>query len=215
MGWLWKTSANGLSHVECDVNDSSNATRDSVQVCSMLHVAHVGVRRVTLVIVHNGLKDSVEGVLVVIHTYVAICSELLYQEVFSLHKKCLVHQCGSKRSISGRLEAHFWHFLQPFPVLPLWFDGRQDMVWRTAIFATSQCPSVHFLACPPCHDTKRPCSRGIFFKPSIFSVAPAEVRSSNIFSVFIGTAEPFQSRKKTSTATVWWNSCVRSIAGRR
>ena len=45
-----------------------------MQVCSILHVAHVVVRRVTLVIVHNGLND-VEGVLVVIHTfYVAICS---------------------------------------------------------------------------------------------------------------------------------------------
>ena len=39
-----------------------------MQVCSILHVAHVGVRRVTLVIVHNGLND-VEGVLVVIHTF--------------------------------------------------------------------------------------------------------------------------------------------------
>ena len=39
-----------------------------MQVCSILHVAHVGVRHVTLVIVHNGLND-VEGVLVVIHTF--------------------------------------------------------------------------------------------------------------------------------------------------
>ena len=40
-----------------------------MQVCLILHVAHVGVRRVTLVIVHNGLNDSVEGVLVVKHTF--------------------------------------------------------------------------------------------------------------------------------------------------
>ena len=40
-----------------------------MQVCSILHVAHVGVRRVTLVIVHNGLNESVEGVFVVIHTF--------------------------------------------------------------------------------------------------------------------------------------------------
>ena len=64
----------------CDVNESSNATRDSVQVCSILHVAHVHVRRVIHVIVHNGLT-VVEGVLVVVHTFtwpfvfcVAICS---------------------------------------------------------------------------------------------------------------------------------------------
>ena len=43
------------------MSDQTRNTKDSVQVCSVLHVAHVGVRRVTLVIVHNGL----EGVLVV------------------------------------------------------------------------------------------------------------------------------------------------------
>ena len=51
--------------MECDelLNED---TKDSVQVCSILHVAHVRVRRVTLVhIVHNGLNESVEGVLVV------------------------------------------------------------------------------------------------------------------------------------------------------
>ena len=40
----------------------------SVQVCSILHVAHVHVRRVIHVIVHNGLT-VVEGVLVVVHTF--------------------------------------------------------------------------------------------------------------------------------------------------
>ena len=51
------------------MNDQTRNTKDSVQVCSILHVAHVRVRRVTLVIVHNGLNESVEGVLVVIHTF--------------------------------------------------------------------------------------------------------------------------------------------------
>ena len=50
------------------MNESSNATRDSVQVCSILHVVRVYVRRVIHVIVHNGLTD-VEGVLVVVHTF--------------------------------------------------------------------------------------------------------------------------------------------------
>ena len=41
-----------------------------MQACSDLLVAHVGVRRVTLVhIVNNGLNESVEGVLVGIHTF--------------------------------------------------------------------------------------------------------------------------------------------------
>ena len=57
-----------MSHVECDVNDSSNATKDSVQVCSILHVVRVYVRRVIHVVVHNGLT-VVEGVLVVVHTF--------------------------------------------------------------------------------------------------------------------------------------------------
>ena len=49
------------------MNESNEDAKDSVQVCSILHVAHVHVRRVILVIVHYGLND-VEGVLVVIHT---------------------------------------------------------------------------------------------------------------------------------------------------
>ena len=69
------------------MNDQTRNTKDSVQVCSILHVAHVGVRRVTLVIVHNGHQD-VEGVLVVIHTFTQpFVRELLYQEVFSLQQQ--------------------------------------------------------------------------------------------------------------------------------
>ena len=41
------------------MSDQMRNTKDSVQVCSILHVAHVGVRRVTLVIVHNGHQDVV------------------------------------------------------------------------------------------------------------------------------------------------------------
>ena len=57
-----------LSQVECDVNESDEDTKDCVQVCSILHVAHVHVRRDIHVIVHNGL-NVVEGVLVVVHTF--------------------------------------------------------------------------------------------------------------------------------------------------
>ena len=60
------------------MNESNEDTKDSVQVCSIVHVAHVHVRRVMHVIVQNGFTD-VEGVLVIVHTfnvaiYVAICS---------------------------------------------------------------------------------------------------------------------------------------------
>ena len=50
------------------MNESYEDTKNCVQVCSILHVALVYVRRVILVIVHYGLTD-VEGVLVVIHTF--------------------------------------------------------------------------------------------------------------------------------------------------
>ena len=50
------------------MNDSSNATTDSVQLCSTLHLAHVFVRRVIHVIVHNG-ETIVDGVLVLVHTF--------------------------------------------------------------------------------------------------------------------------------------------------
>ena len=52
------------------MNESNEDTKDCVQVCSILHVAHVVVCRVILVhIVYNGVNDCVEGVLVVIHTF--------------------------------------------------------------------------------------------------------------------------------------------------
>ena len=50
------------------MNGSNEDTKESVQVCSILHVTHVHVRRVIHVIVHYGLTD-VEGVLVVEHTF--------------------------------------------------------------------------------------------------------------------------------------------------
>ena len=71
----------------CDEDKTSN----SVQACSDLaHVVLVlvGVRRVTVVIVHIGL----EGVLVVIHFCVAIfVRDFLYQEMFSLHISQIGH----------------------------------------------------------------------------------------------------------------------------
>ena len=57
-----------LSHVECDVNTSDDATTDRMQVCSSLHFVRVYVRRVIHVIVHNGLT-IVGSVLVVVHTF--------------------------------------------------------------------------------------------------------------------------------------------------
>ena len=41
------------------MSDQTRNTKNSVQVCSILHVAHVGVRLVTRVIVHNGHQDVI------------------------------------------------------------------------------------------------------------------------------------------------------------
>ena len=62
------TDSRNLEPMWSVLNDQTRNTKDSVQVCSILHVVHVGVRRVTLVIVHIGY-EGVEGVLVVIHTF--------------------------------------------------------------------------------------------------------------------------------------------------
>ena len=50
------------------MNTSDDATTDRMQVCSSLHFVRVYVRRVSHVIVHNGLT-VVESVLVVVHTF--------------------------------------------------------------------------------------------------------------------------------------------------
>ena len=74
-GWNEKTSASGLE--PCGVmSDQTRTLKTACRCAQFCHVAHVVVRRVILVhIVHNGLNECVEGVLVVKHTfYVAICS---------------------------------------------------------------------------------------------------------------------------------------------
>ena len=74
---------NGLEPMWSVTNDQTRNTKDSVQVCSILHVARVGVRRVTLVSVHIGHED----VVVVIHLRSHFVRDFLYQEMFSLHPR--------------------------------------------------------------------------------------------------------------------------------
>ena len=64
---MWKTPLDNTS-AEVTKLQFAESTKDCVQVCSILHFAHVYVRHVIHVIVHNGLTD-VEGVLVVKHTF--------------------------------------------------------------------------------------------------------------------------------------------------
>ena len=71
MVWRWNDGLkDDLSQCGCDTCVMKDKTSNSVQACSDLaHVVLVLVGRVTVVIVHNGLNESVEGVLVVIHTF--------------------------------------------------------------------------------------------------------------------------------------------------
>ena len=64
--------------MKCDVNKSSSATTDGMQVCSSLHLVRVYVHRVVHVIIHNVLNIG-ESVLGVVHTCsVAICHIYLF-----------------------------------------------------------------------------------------------------------------------------------------
>ena len=92
-----KDSRDDLSQCGCDTCDCDEGQdffffqkKNSVQACSVLHVAHVlvGVRRVTVV------QIGLEGVLVVIHFCLAIfVRDLLYQEIFSLHPPSVTVDC--------------------------------------------------------------------------------------------------------------------------
>ena len=76
------------------MNDQTRNTKDSVQVCSILHVAHVGVSRVTLVIVHIGLEVGLEGctchcTLLRGHLFVNFC----IGKIFYLHSPSATVDC--------------------------------------------------------------------------------------------------------------------------
>ena len=51
------------------MSDQTRTLKTACRCAQFCMLRNVGVRRFTLVIVHNGLKESVEGVLVVIHTF--------------------------------------------------------------------------------------------------------------------------------------------------
>ena len=79
-----------LSHVECDVNTSDDATTDRMQVCSSLHFVRVYVRRVIHVIVHcpqwshRCWKCACRRT----HFFVAICHSHLFVN-FCIRRYCI------------------------------------------------------------------------------------------------------------------------------
>ena len=84
------------------MSDQTRNTKDSVQVCSILHVAHVGVRRATFIIVHYGHQDVA---LVVKHLRSHFVRELLYREIFYLH----LLDIQIRMSSSGYVSVFVWN----------------------------------------------------------------------------------------------------------
>ena len=91
----WRTQGR-LEPMWCDTwLRRETRTQNSAQMCSLIHVAHVvlcvlvlvGVRRVTVVIVHIG-HDEVLVVIQILRSY--FCRDFLYQEMYSLHEGELV-----------------------------------------------------------------------------------------------------------------------------
>ena len=80
-----------MSQCGCHISEKDK-TSNSVQACSVLHVALVlvGVRRVTVVIVHIGHEDVVVVKLFCVAIFVR---ELLYQEMYSLHPPSVTVDC--------------------------------------------------------------------------------------------------------------------------
>ena len=77
---------------QCGVmNELDDATTDCVQVCSMLHVVEVYVRRV-IHVVHNGLTD-VEGTL-----FRNICRSPLFVN-FCIRRYCIYKKCTAQPSL--------------------------------------------------------------------------------------------------------------------
>ena len=103
--------------------------------------------------------------------------------------ECLVRQFVPNIDISGRFESIHVTILTPFPILSFlkcWWSRHgveTSYSCSTVLFANSQHPFHAFLRMTsPCHKTKRSPSRAITPNQVTFlSVAPAEIRDSNIF----------------------------------
>ena len=97
---------------------------------------------------------------------------------------------AKKRHFLRQFKRMLWTLLRPHQVLPSSSDGRPSMEWRLCRAAQYFCLPVHnvfprsFAHDFPRHKTKRLFSGAIFPNQVTFSVAPAEIRDSNIFFVF-------------------------------
>ena len=100
---------------------------------------------------------------------------------------CQVHQFWPNTSIAKRFESKLWTIFRPFPVLPSWTDGRQGTEERHQKgswideFANSHNRSAHFFAWPSMSQDQTTVSACDFSRPDNVSVAPAEIRGSNLF----------------------------------
>ena len=104
-------------------------------------------------------------------------------------KECEVYQFAPGTSIWRHCVSILWRILRPFPVLPFWSWSSKHGVgklYNCSVFllASSRYLSMHFFAWPSItYDPATVCGWG-FSHPGNFSVAPVEIRGSNIFLYF-------------------------------
>ena len=125
-----------------------------MQACSVLHVAHVVVRLVTVVIVHIGHED----VVVVIHFCVAIfVRDLLHQEMFSLHPPSVTVNCvDSDRYNHEKLCIKF--LLRFMPQKKSWFTEYTSSTFHECSIHLCDDVSCNKVVCH-CHHEEELCDQ--------------------------------------------------------
>ena len=111
---------------------------------------------------------------------------LIVQACWSIIE-CQVVQFVPSISISRQFESKLLTILQLIRVLPAWIDGHPSKDLKLCNVAPPSCLPVHSFAqrifehVLPCRKTTLQFSCEAFHNQVIFSVAPAEIRDSNIF----------------------------------
>ena len=108
------------------------------------------------------------------------------EHVCVMTMKCLVYQFVSSTNISRQFATILLTILQLIQAPPSWIDDHASKDLRLCITVLSFCSPVRnisqriFEHVLPCRRTTQPSLREVFSHPGNFSVAPAEIRDSNI-----------------------------------
>ena len=123
--------------------------------------------------------------LVISHAWVHFVIDLA--NLFTDHKMSGSANSCQVQAFKDNLWASLWQFSQLIPVPPFWTDGRPSKDEKLCKVAPHSCLPIHSIAqrifehVLPCCGTTLLFVREIMCHPGHFSVAPAEVRDSNIF----------------------------------